>query len=570
MNKTKIVNIIVVLMFLLLGLALFNTEVIQGRKYRDLSNKNCIRLIPQMGSRGKILDRNGQVLVDNKISYDVLIAPEDPFQQEKILQAVRSVLKLSLEDLEKAYRGNFISVSVPTLVARNIGLKNAIALEEIKVDQPGIIIMPRPVRNYPFGNLAAHVMGYLGEIDRWRLTKLSDYGYKTKDKVGFGGVEEKYDYYLRQEEGGVSLEVDHRGRLTRVLGYLPPKNGLDIQLTLDLKIEKISEAALSGLKGCVVIMDPYTGEIISMASFPVFYPGDFIESGKSLSAYFTDPDAPLVNRAISSSFPPASVFKVVVATAALETKKINTSTTFVCSGSTLIGKRKFNCWSIHGPVNLNQAIIHSCDVFFYRTGLLVGAQVIHDYALKFGLGKPSGFELPYEAGGFVPSPLWRKINKFKNWFDGDTANLAIGQGDCLITPLQMARMICVFANKGYLVTPYIVKAIGGRDISRYQKRITPLSLKASTINNIREGLRGVVSSADGTASTLSVLPVEIAGKTGTAQASPKQPHGWFVGFFPYKEPRYVICVFLEHGGSGYAASVVAEDIIKGMHKEGLL
>jgi penicillin-binding protein 2 len=570
MNKTKIVNIIVVLMFLLLGLALFNTEVIQGRKYRDLSNKNCIRLIPQMGSRGKILDRNGQVLVDNKISYDVLIAPEDPFQQEKILQAVRSVLKLSLEDLEKAYRGNFISVSVPTLVARNIGLKNAIALEEIKVDQPGIIIMPRPVRNYPFGNLAAHVMGYLGEIDRWRLTKLSDYGYKTKDIVGFGGVEEKYDYYLRQEEGGVSLEVDHRGRLTRVLGYLPPKNGLDIQLTLDLKIEKISEAALSGLKGCVVIMDPYTGEIISMASFPVFYPGDFIESGKSLSAYFTDPDAPLVNRAISSSFPPASVFKVVVATAALETKKINTSTTFVCSGSTLIGKRKFNCWSIHGPVNLNQAIIHSCDVFFYRTGLLVGAQVIHDYALKFGLGKPSGFELPYEAGGFVPSPLWRKINKFKNWFDGDTANLAIGQGDCLITPLQMARMICVFANKGYLVTPYIVKAIGGRDISRYQKRITPLSLKASTINNIREGLRGVVSSADGTASTLSVLPVEIAGKTGTAQASPKQPHGWFVGFFPYKEPRYVICVFLEHGGSGYAASVVAEDIIKGMHKEGLL
>ncbi|MFA5276769.1 MAG: penicillin-binding transpeptidase domain-containing protein, partial [Candidatus Omnitrophota bacterium] len=281
-------------------------------------------------------------------------------------------------------------------------------------------------------------------------------------------------------------------------------------------------------------------------------------------------DAPLVNRAISSSFPPASVFKVVVATAALETKKISSSTTFVCTGSTLIGRRKFSCWAIHGPVNLNQAIVHSCDVFFYRTGLLTGAQAIHDYALRLGLGKPSGFELPYETGGFVPSPLWMKINKFKNWFDGDTANLAIGQGDCLVTPLQMARLMCVFANKGYLVTPYIVKAIGGRDISRYQKRITALPLKASTINNVREGLRGVVSNPDGTASTMAALPVEVAGKTGTAQAPPKQSHGWFAGFFPYKEPKYVICVFLEHGGSGHAASVVAEDIINGMHKEGLL
>ena len=179
MNKTKIVNIIVVLMFLLLGLGLFNIEVIQGKKFRDLSNKNCIRLIPQMGSRGKILDRNGETIVDSKISYDLLISPEGKGQKEKIMQFISRVLKVSTEELNKTYRNNFVSVSMPTVVARNIGLKNAIALEEIKVDQPGIIIMPRPVRNYPFGNLAAHVVGYLGEIDRWRLTKLADYGYKT-------------------------------------------------------------------------------------------------------------------------------------------------------------------------------------------------------------------------------------------------------------------------------------------------------------------------------------------------------------------------------------------------------
>ena len=557
-------------MFLLLGLGLFNIEVIQGKKYRDLSNKNCIRLIPQMGSRGKILDRNGETIVDSRISYDLLISPEGKGQKEKIMQFVSRVLKVNIEDLNKTYRNNFVSVSVPTVVAKNIGLKNAIALEEIKVDQPGIIIMPRPVRNYPFGNLAAHVIGYLGEIDRWRLTKLADYGYKTKDIVGFGGVEEKYDYYLRQEEGGVSLEVDHRGRSTRVLGYQPPKNGLDIQLTIDFKIQKIAGDALAGRNGCAVILDPNTGEVIAMVSSPSFNPGDFVETERSLSGYFTNPASPLINRAISSSYPPASVFKTVVATAALETKKINPSTTFVCSGSLLIGARKFNCWSTHGPQNLNEAITHSCDVFFYRTGLLTGAQVIHDYALKLGLGKPSGFELPYEASGFIPSPLWRKINKFKNWFDGDTANLAIGQGDCLVTPLQMARLMCIFANKGYLVTPYIVKTIDGRDISKYQKRIVWLSLRASTIDNVRNGLKAVAGDPEGTASILSTLSVEVAGKTGTAQAPPKASHAWFAGFFPYKDPKYVICVFLEHGGSGHASAMVAKNIIEGMQKENLL
>jgi len=570
MNKTKIVNIIVILMFLLLGLALFNLEVIQGNKYRVLSNKNCIRLIPQMGCRGKIIDRNGEILVDNKITYDVLISSDGNAQREKALQSVSGILNVSIDSLKKAYKKNFVSVSLPTVVGRDIGLKNAIALEEIKVDQPGIIIMPRPIRNYPFGKLAAHVFGHLGEIDRWRLTQLSDYGYKTKDMVGFGGIEEKYDYYLRQEEGGVSLEVDHKGSVTRILGYLPPKNGLDIQLTLDSRIQKLSENALSGLKGCVIIMQPYTGEVIAMVSSPGFSPQDFIEPGKQLSGYFTDSDSPLLNRAISSSFPPASVFKVVVATAALETKKINSSTTYVCQGSIFIGKRKFSCWAIHGPQDLKQAIVHSCDVFFYRAGILTGAQAIHDYALKLGLGKTTGFELPYEAQGFIPSPIWRKMNKFQSWFDGDTANLSIGQGDCLVTPLQMARLMCIFANKGSLVTPYIVTSIGGRDVSGPQKKVTALSLKKSTIDSIRAGLKGVVTSPDGTASHLQELPVEIAGKTGTAQAPPKKSHGWFAGFFPYDEPKYVICVFLEHGGSGYAATVVGSEIIKGMQQEGLL
>jgi penicillin-binding protein 2 len=235
-----------------------------------------------------------------------------------------------------------------------------------------------------------------------------------------------------------------------------------------------------------------------------------------------------------------------------------------------VGRQEFSCWNTHNQQNLIAAIAHSCNVFFYRTGLLLGAQVIHDYAVKFGLSRPTSFELPYEVGGFVPSPLWRKINKFRNWFDGDTANLSIGQGDCLVTPLQMARVMAVFANGGYAVTPYIVKAIDGRDISIYQRKIVNLSLKTTTIDYIRQGLREVILDPGGTGKVLSDLSVSTAGKTGTAQVPSSQPHAWFIGFFPFKNPKFVICVFLERGGPGYFSCILAKHIIEAMINEGLI
>jgi penicillin-binding protein 2 len=216
------------------------------------------------------------------------------------------------------------------------------------------------------------------------------------------------------------------------------------------------------------------------------------------------------------------------------------------------------------------AITHSCNVFFYKVGLILGAQLIHDYAVKLGFGRPTGIDLPYEEGGFVPSPLWRKIYRAKNWFDGDTANFSIGQGELLVTPIQIARMMAVFANKGKLVTPYVVKEVGGRDISAYQKKITRLSPKENVLDAVREGLRRVVSDPQGTANNLSTLSISVAGKTGTAQAPPGQPHGWFAGFFPFKNPKFVICVFLERGGAGYVASTLARQIIEDMIKEGLI
>jgi penicillin-binding protein 2 len=569
--RIKIVSWLVIALFLFLGLAVLNFTVLHGSAYWDLSNKNCIRLIPQEGARGKILDREGNVIVDNKLYYDAMVSPQGINQSDKVFIEVSRILGIPVDDLKNAYKKGYIASSMPVVIAKNIDVKKAMALEQLKIDFPIIVIQSKPLRHYPYGRLACHVMGYVNEIDRWRLTKLEDYGYKTKDLVGFGGVEEKYDYYLRQEEGGLSVEIDNFGREVRVLGFRPPSHGRDMQLTLNLKVQKIVEKNLAGRKGCVILMDPYTGEIIAMASFPNFNPQAFInKSPVYISSLFKNPEAPLINRAISAAYPGGSLFKVIVATAGLETGKLNLSKTFFCPGKILIGKQEFACWNTHQTQNLIEATTHSCNIFFYRTGLAMGAQPIHDYALKFGLSRPVSFELPYETSGFIPSPLWKKIYRFRNWFDGDTANLSIGQGDVLVTPLQMSRVMAVFANRGHLVSPYIVKAIDGRDISIYQKKSTNLMLKENTIDYIRQGLREVVFNPTGTGSVLSNLSVPVAGKTGTAQAPPGQPHGWFAGFFPFKNPKFVICVFLERGRAGHYACVLAKQIIEEMINEGLI
>jgi penicillin-binding protein 2 len=571
MRRIKIVNLLIKGLFLFIGLSLINLQAVQGRKFKTLSDKNCIRLIPQIGARGRILDREGSVIVDNKLAYDVMILPQDLGQRDETLLGLSRVLGKSVEDLKDVIRRAHRVTSLPVTVEKNIDTRKTIALEELKFDFPGIVIQPRPKRTYPYGSLASHVLGYVGEIDRWRLTKLGDYGYKSKDLVGFGGVEEKYDYYLRQEEGGLSVEVDHIGQLVRTLGFKPSTHGKDIRLTIDLNIQKIIDEELVLKKGCVILMDPYTGEIIALASAPSFNPSAFVDrNGSFVPHLFSDPDAPLINRAISGTYPAGSIFKLILATAGLQTQKLNPGTSFHCSGSLQIGKKKFHCWNTHGQQDLTKAIANSCNVFFYRTGLILGAQTIYDYAVKLGLSKSTSFELPYEASGFIPSPLWRRINKFKKWYDGDTANLSIGQGEVLVTPLQITRMMAVFVNGGYLVTPYIVQSVDEKDISSYHKKPVRLPIKAENMQLIRHGLREVVFLPSGTGNVLSGLPVSIAGKTGTAQTGKGTSHAWFVGFFPFENPKYVMCVLLEKGGPGYAACVLARRIIERMINENLL
>lgn len=571
MTRIIIIKFFVTLATFFLLFSVFNLQVVRNNEFLDLSDKNSIRLLPQEGSRGKILDRWGSPIVDTEICYDVMSTLRNPKEVDKLLTDISGLLDTSYEELRKNLNKTSLESFTPATIAKNIEVKKAIALEELKQDLGGIVIQPRPQRAYPYGTLACHIIGYLGEIDRWRLTRLEDYGYKTSDIVGFGGVEEKYDYFLRQEEGGFSVEVDHRGRFVRTLAFRPPQNGKDINLTVDLRIQKIVEEKLGERKGCAIIMDPYTGEIIAMASRPVFDPAAFVKrSNTAIAAFLTDKDAPMMDRAVSSVIPAASVFKLIVASAGLETGKLDLSQYFLCTGSLKIGRRRFKCWSTHGEQNLIGGIIHSCDVYFYNAGIRTGPDNIHDYAVKFGFSKPTGIDLPGEKGGFIPSPLWKRMKKFQPWLDGDTANFSIGQGEVLVTPIQMVRMMAVFANKSYLVTPYIIKAIDGKDISEQQRKMIPLNLKQTTIEYIRAGLRGVVADPEGTAGHLASLKVSVAGKTGTAQVPNGQPHGWFAGFFPYEEPKFVICVFLEHGAAGYVAAVVGKQIIQAMIEQGLV
>lgn len=566
LNKVKL---IVSILFLILIIGIFYLEVIKGNYYYSLSNKNCIRLIPLEGLRGRILDHNGEVIVDNQISYSVGIILEEFKQKPDTVVKLASLLDRSAVEINKTIKKDFISSFTPIIVARNVSKKTAIIIEENKLSLPGVIIQVTPKRRYPYYNLAGHLIGYLSKIDRFRITRLKNYGYKVRDIVGFGGVEENLEQILRSVEGGTQIQVNHRGRFDRTIGFRAPANGKDIYLNIDLKMQRIIEEAFVDKKGAAVLMEPDTGKIIALVSSPNFYPGAFLEEGNSnyINTLLSDVSSPLFNRAISGQYPLGSIFKIVSAVAALEKRKISKDKRFFCPGKMFVGAKEFNCWSTHNSQDLIEAIGHSCNVYFYRLALLIGPDTLSEYALKFGLGKPTAIDLPYEVSGNVPSPLARRI-KLKNWYDGDTANFGIGQGDLLVSPIQAVRFMAAIANGGNLVRPYIVGKIADEEIRPHS--VVKLGLDKEIIKTVVEGLKQVVNSETGTANIGSWGDLKIAGKTGTAQVHNKLSHGWFVGFLPYDKPKIVFCIFLENSGPSVHAVMLAHQIFSRMRQENLI
>ena len=572
--KDRIPIAVISALFILLGIGLFYNQVMRFGYYSRMSKNNSIRVIPIDGPRGNIFDRNGVLLVSNRLSFDVAVVYQELRDNQKFIRLLKDSLKMSGHEIARALNKARMRPYAPVTILEDIDKDKALMLEEASFDLDGLTIETHSKRNYLYNNVGSHIFGYLSEVGEDELEDLKDYGYRMRDLVGRSGLEKQYETYLRGADGGTQIEVDSRGRATRVLGVKEPSSGKDLYLTVDIALQAACDKLLGEHKGAICVMDPRTGEMLAIASHPAFDPNAFVRpksSDERVNLLKDRVGRPLSDRAISGLYPPGSVFKIVTASAALETGKITPSKLFVCQGSYRIGNAKFNCWKAegHGPQDLVNGLMNSCDVYFYNVGRLAGVDAIESYAKLFGLGKQTGVDLPDEVRGLVPGRLWKKSFKRVGWFEGDTVNYSIGQGYLLTTPIQVMDMMGVIASNGFLVKPYLVKKIG--DLPLQLEKPKSIGLKAETIKEIEQGLFEVVNNPDGTGKRAKVDGMVVAGKTGTAETSNGRTHAWFAGFAPLDNPKICIVVFLEHGGKGgLEPATIARGVFEEARNKGYL
>lgn len=573
--KVKFISAVISALFVILVIGLAYTQILKNKKYLVLSQTNRVRLIPLESQRGRFFDRNGILLVGNRPSFDVVVIPQELNNSVKTLSRAGEILDMSPKEVFKKVEKNYIAPFAPIPIKEDIDKNTAVILEEEAIDLPGIMVRVVPKREYRFKDVGSHIFGYLGEINKEELGRLRGYGYQLRDLIGKAGLEKNYDNYLRGEEGGMQLEVNNKGYFVRSLGKREAGFGKDIVLTIDARLQRFIDNLFSnsGKSGACVVMNPYTGEILSLVSKPDFNPNLFVsnEKNEEIINLLSQPNYPMLNRAISALYPPGSVFKPVIAAAGLETKKINSQSTFFCGGKYILGRKAFKCWDEdgHGTQDITDGLKNSCNVFFYQLGRVVGVDDISSFAVRFGYGAPTGIDLPEEGAGLVPNRLWKRLFKKEVWVEGDTVNFAIGQGYLLVTPIQVLRMMAAIANGGSLVQPYIVKKIEGVEVATVRSR--HIGISKSTLDVVKAGLRRVVEDESGTGRRVRVEGLSIAGKTGTAQ-NPKGPsHAWFSGFSPIENPKIALVVFIEHGGKGgMEGSEFAAQIFKKARQIGLL
>jgi len=380
--RIKIIRVVIIGLFLVIALDLMYVQVIRGRYYYRLSKNNRIRIVPLEGWRGRITDRNGKVLADRRMAYNVMVAPQDIGDRRELFQFLGKVLGLDQKRIERRYVQKKSAPFAPVIVAEDIDRDKAIILEESRYLYPGLIIQEGFKRSYPLGKNSAHVLGYVGKMNRAMREKFKEYGYSPQSIVGKSGVEEYYGTYLKGVEGGTQIEVNSRGQQVRLLSLKEPTKGQDISLTIDSDIQQIALELLREEIGAIVVMDMDNGEILGLTSAPGYDPSVFVDADKQkqLSRLFANPSAPLLNRAIGGLFPPGSVFKIPVAFGALDSQKVTPDTTYDCKGFYRLGRSRFRCAHTHGPQNFIESIAHSCNVYFYNLGLAQGAEAIHRYA----------------------------------------------------------------------------------------------------------------------------------------------------------------------------------------------
>lgn len=545
--RERIVETIIYCMMGLLLAGFFNLQIRHGNDYRRMSERNRIRTIPIVAGRGRIYDREGRILADNKPIFNVSVIPDD-FDQEYTRQ-IADIVSLDADALaQKIVRARHRAGEEPLLIKKDISRTAFYRLEELSTLVGGITITQDSLRFYPEGEMVCHVVGYIGKINEKEYEENKHRGWLINDYVGRLGVEKAYDERIRGKPGGRQIEVDAHGRELRTLSKKEPVLGEDIHLTIDADLQRrIVELIDQKYSIAICVVDVHTGAILALVSTPLFDPNMFLDPSRrdELAGALHDQRHPFVNRTISLTYPPGSVFKVLIGLAGLEEGVINSGTIFHCSGVFKLNDRArpFHCWNPygHGDISLREAIAQSCNIYFCQLGLKLGNARIARYARLFGFGKPIDLGLPYSKPGLVPDALWKKDTLQERWYPGETISYAIGQGFLAVTPLQIAKLMAIIANNGRIVEPHI-----NADETIPDGHV-PIARKNFAI--MRGCMLEAINSEHGTGHLAQPKYFKMAGKTGTAQTN-GEPHSWYAGFFPYNDPQIALVVMAEHAGPG--------------------
>lgn len=580
-------TLFVLVVFGVLILRLWFLQIVNGRIYRTSSENNRIHLRSIPPFRGMIFDRDGEILVGNRPSFDLCAIPEEVQNREELFRRLNHLMgldpKLAAQKLAKApQRYPFRPVSL----RRDITRDELALIETHRFNLPGVIIKARPLRHYLYENLFSHLIGYLGEISEKELISGRYPNNNPGDLVGRSGVERKWQSFLHGMQGGEQVEVDAAGRQIRSISRRPPISGSSISLTIDKDLQLLAEEQLKGKKGAIVAMDPNDGKILALASSPSFDPNLFTTGidKETWKEIISSKDYPLQNRALSSQYPPGSVFKIAVALAGLEEGVITPEEEIVCKGIYHLGKHPYYCWKKrgHGVVSFRRALIESCDVYFYHLGKSLGVDKIAEYAGRLGLGVKTGLDVGQEKQGLIPTSAW-KLRRFGvPWQAGETVSVSIGQSFVLVTPIQMATLISAIFNGGMLYQPQVTKWIGKHEAEKLYEFVPKLTrqieIKKEWLGLVSEALIGAVNEPHGTGSRAKFKQILVAGKTGTAQvitlekekelgAEGEVPrhfrdHAWFVAVAPADSPTIALSILIEHGGHGGAAAApIAKEIL---------
>ena len=577
--RLAVASYVIVGMIGVLLLGFWKLQVIDADKYSSLAERNRVRYIPVIAPRGRMLDRDGRVLVDNRPSFSVLLLRDDPPQVEKHLAGISDGLGIPVDDLrDQLANTKNLPKFQPIIIKPDASPADIAFIESHRSDIPVLEMISVSRRRYLPGGILSHAAGYVGEVSEQQIES-SNGKLRPGDFAGKTGLERQYNDLLQGTDGMRRVVVNSIGKEVDRLATQEAIPGKQITLTIDYDLQQISEQSLGQRPGAVVALDPRNGEVLAMVSRPTPDPNDFAvrisaEEWKQLN---DDPLHPLLNRAIQAQLAPGSVFKIVTALAMLEDHNPPESLTTYCPGYGTFYGRQFKCWvysskkgpTSHGTTNLHEAILKSCDVFFYTVGMRLGIDRLSFYGDKLGLGHKTGIDLPSEETGLMPSEQWVERAFHRKWYAGETISVAIGQGAVTTTPVQLARMIGGIASGGVFKQPHMLK-----DAQHVGEERFPLS--EHTIEGITDGMYGVINEPGGTGGQLKLAGIELSGKSGTAQVigydtrarvgkSKKfEDNAWFVGYAPKRNPEICVAVLVQESGQhgGEAAGPVVKDIIK--------